>query len=325
MKIYEVQWDRQRQKTPQQSEARWTRKWVNHPMVNGEIVPWALMPLQVQLWAGAETLVALETCWKQVETDWSCPVRIQLVVWCFKPGLWTYLPITAVPRPKSEKGKSHLSLSDLKEQDPEWPGFWPGMKRSRAASRDHIYITSISPLPSLPNEWYEWYEWQRARRARHGDDLPEPEDPRRPDLSALGPSQAVLSKRMEHVWDAQCHACHAVMPCQDMPNSQPTQQWIGIWHHLTYLTNVTMHNHPEEMRVKQQKDAALASRGLGRHKEQLPRSAARKKVLVRTDSQNQQRRCISKRRRMTDEEKDQRVQQMRASTWDVDGPLENLS
>lgn len=31
-------------------------------MVNGEIVPWALMPLQVQLWAGAETLVALETC-----------------------------------------------------------------------------------------------------------------------------------------------------------------------------------------------------------------------------------------------------------------------
>ena len=36
-----------------------------------------------------------------------------------------------------------------------------------------------------------------------------------------------------------------------------------------------MHNHPEEMRVKQQKDAALASRGLGRHKEQLPRSAAR--------------------------------------------------
>lgn len=60
----------------------------------------------------------------------------------------------------------------------------------------------------------------------------EREEPPEPDLSALGPSQVVLSKRMEH-----------------------------------------------EMRVKQQKDAALASRGLGR--------------------------------RMTDEEKDQRVQQMR--------------
>lgn len=60
----------------------------------------------------------------------------------------------------------------------------------------------------------------------------EREAPPEPDLSALGPSQVVLSKRMEH-----------------------------------------------EMRVKQQKDAALASRGLGR--------------------------------RMTDEEKDQRVQQMR--------------
>eukprot|EP00434_Breviolum_minutum_P031462 symbB.v1.2.027825.t1/scaffold2886.1/size67984/6 len=60
----------------------------------------------------------------------------------------------------------------------------------------------------------------------------EREEPPEPDLSKLGPSQIVVSKRMEH-----------------------------------------------EMRVKQQKDAALASRGLGR--------------------------------RMTDEEKDQRVQQMR--------------
>eukprot|EP00490_Sorites_sp_Unknown_P001784 CAMPEP_0114674998 /NCGR_PEP_ID=MMETSP0191-20121206/47238_1 /TAXON_ID=126664 /ORGANISM="Sorites sp." /LENGTH=288 /DNA_ID=CAMNT_0001943441 /DNA_START=52 /DNA_END=918 /DNA_ORIENTATION=+ len=60
----------------------------------------------------------------------------------------------------------------------------------------------------------------------------EREEPPEPDLSTLGPSQIVVSKRMEH-----------------------------------------------EMRQKQQKEAALASRGLGR--------------------------------RMTDEEKDQRVQQMR--------------
>jgi len=100
--------------------------------------------------------------------------------------------------------------------------------------------------------------------------------PLRPDLSALGPSQAVLSKRMEHVWDAQCHAMPSVscVSCgHAMPRYAKLSANTAVNRHLTYLTNVTMHNHPEEMRVKQQKDAALASRGLGRHKEQLPRSA----------------------------------------------------
>ena len=60
-----------------------------------------------------------------------------------------------------------------------------------------------------------------------------------------------------------------------MPRYAELSANTAVNRHLTYLTNVTMHNHPEEMRVKQQKDAALASRGLGRHKEQLPRSAAR--------------------------------------------------
>lgn len=129
-----------------------------------------------------------------------------------KESMMTNPLIMAKIKKKQEKAAKKAAKKEKKAAKKEEKALKKAAKAKKKSSSDSSEAPAAPPAPPA------------KKRER--------EEPPEPDLSALGPSQAVLSKRMEH-----------------------------------------------EMRVKQQKDAALASRGLGR--------------------------------RMTDEEKDQRVQQMR--------------
>ncbi|CAK9114261.1 unnamed protein product [Durusdinium trenchii] len=125
--------------------------------------------------------------------------------------------IMAKIKKKQEKAAKKAAKKEKKAAKKEEKALKKASKKKKKSSSSSSSEKAQTAVPA-----------KREREAREAE----------PDLSALGPSQIVVSKRLEH-----------------------------------------------ESRVKQQKDAALASRGLGKY--------------------------AGCNRRMTDEEKEQRVQQMR--------------